>query len=1379
MKAGRVYKVYPDKLTEQCCKGVFFGAIAQALITLGLLVTTIVTKQFGKLHPMMHLFAFACMLVAAGLFAAAAYVGMRREFHMLFFYASVAMAFGAILLSVDAGIAFSSMTDGHTLSLVGQIIIVAAMLLSILTLIVGDDAKKQFYKLSDDRLMIGGVGILMALAGLVAVFCALFDKGGSPMKIWEALFFFVILVLVSAMPVVLLFGCSRLTDPVTDREIEEGTIVPGGSNLGAGNKNAKKDDKKDDKKDGGRDRKNDKNASKNDGRPGKGNADKKSDKKPDKSVKAEEASKKDGKDEKSGKQETPSEDKKDKKDGAKGFGFLKGKDKDKNKGKKDKDSKKDSGSEREESGDVIATTKHKPVKSTNPTDLDAFLREAEEADERKVRDAVWEAAREKEREVEKEKEKAEEAAFSEKNSKKKDKKSKKDRKKEKEKVYSGVNTALFTNPNKPKEKRYIPTVNVGLNHADAAEETAEEEIRIESASIFDEPAQKAVETAAETAETVTEAAENVAEDVFGSLEETNVVAEAAEEVASAVADEAAELEGAAAGETEELAEEAEAEVEAAEEAAENAAGAFDSSTVAEAAEDAEQILRNHEEAMRKLREEINLRLGERYQAEKTNDIEEYLGDSSEDDVTRAAEEAAFAAIDAAEESIDDAAAAEEAVEDAFGEAAESAEDAFGETAEAVEDTFGEAVENAEDAFGETAEAAEDTFGETAEAAEDTFGEAVENAEDAFGETAEAAEDTFGEVAEAVEDTLGEAVENAEDAFGETAEAAEDTFGEAAEAVEDTFGEAVESAEDAFGETAEAAEDTFGAVEEAAEDAFGAAKETFSAAEDAFDSVGTIGGFAEDTSDDSAGDLFRAAANKPRAVASSFAEAMEEAAGEDLFAASPVFRSAEEAPKYEEETTEEDTFGAVEFTEAVREPAKRRWFMEDDYDKKPTASLEADDLFAPVGTKPVSASVPEFTPAEEFASAKPAEAVAAESAETEEEEPVVEVPSQNQAILWALQHGGSFETAKEEAAADAEPAEADVADAGAAEEEPSSFAEAMAEAMGRPTVAPSFAGSASVGAVATETAEEKESGEEEPEVVVPNANQAILWAMMHGGSIEAAKQAVAEQAAARAAEATKAAEAVQAEAVTLIDEADEIPEEVLAGNYYDEAGEDIADAATEAYETVSESVDEAEDFASTLAQAREKWAHLNGEGVSDDEFEDSPAEPEFPEAPAYDEPLYETAEEFGETDSAPAEETVEPMYAEAPAELTEEPASTAEQEVEAEEASVTETAEYEAEETSETETDEYDGEASEEEESEPEGPIVPEYLQQQAISVEERARRAAAKAAAAKSAPKPVKQADTSIDDFTKKLKQLKVAYENDLITEEEYNEAKKHLLELL
>ena len=83
----------------------------------------------------------------------------------------------------------------------------------------------------------------------------------------------------------------------------------------------------------------------------------------------------------------------------------------------------------------------------------------------------------------------------------------------------------------------------------------------------------------------------------------------------------------------------------------------------------------------------------------------------------------------------------------------------------------------------------------------------------------------------------------------------------------------------------------------------------------------------------------------------------------------------------------------------------------------------------------------------------------------------------------------------------------------------------------------------------------------------------------------------------------------------------------------------------------------------------------------------------------------------------------------------------------------------------------------------EGPIVPEYLQKQtAMNPEERARRAAAKATAAKSAPKPQKQAasvDNSMDEFTKKLKALKMAYENELITEEEFAEAKKHLLELL
>ena len=168
-------------------------------------------------------------------------------------------------------------------------------------------------------------------------------------------------------------------------------------------------------------------------------------------------------------------------------------------------------------------------------------------------------------------------------------------------------------------------------------------------------------------------------------------------------------------------------------------------------------------------------------------------------------------------------------------------------------------------------------------------------------------------------------------------------------------------------------------------------------------------------------------------------------------------------------------------------------------------------------------------------------------------------------------------------------------------------------------------------------------------------------------------------------------------------------------------ETFSGAVEEEIEAAADAIEETEeteeDFASKLAAAREKWADMNENAD-----------------PGYDESDEDAAyEEIG--------------------------------------------AEAEEPETAEEFVDEAD--EADETESEPEGPIVPEYLQQQAISAEERARRAAAKAAAAKSAPKPAKQADTSIDDFTKKLKQLKVAYENDLITEEEYNEAKKHLLELL
>ena len=489
-------KVYPDEWTERSCKGIIIGGIAEAVIMLALLVLTIVTKGMGQLHPTLRLIAYVCFVIAAGLFAYAAYIGMRPQFGQFFFYASIAACVGSVILGVDAAISFS-MADqsGHLLMKIAQLlIIVSSLFAAIFIVFVGDDASRQFYKLSDDRKMCAAVGIMNVVSGLFAVICALADKSGSPMKIWEAIIFLFMIVLMYAIPVVFLYGCSRLTDPVTDKEIEEGTYIvnkkettpkAGKDKKDAKGKDAKGKDGKDKKDDKGKDKDKKDDKSKDS-----------KDKKDDKGKDAKDKDKKDSKDDKDADKNKDSKDKDDKKDDAKDeadkskkdgkFGFLKGKDKK----DKDKKNKKDAEEDEHESGDVISTTKHKPVKSTNPTDLDAFLRKAEEEEERKERDAVWEAAREKEREAEAEK-KEEATVFSEKNKKKDKKKDKK--KKDRDKGYAaGVNTALFSNPNKPKEKKFIPTVSVGLNNNEP-DEAADDG---EEISISDILEKKAAEAAA-------------------------------------------------------------------------------------------------------------------------------------------------------------------------------------------------------------------------------------------------------------------------------------------------------------------------------------------------------------------------------------------------------------------------------------------------------------------------------------------------------------------------------------------------------------------------------------------------------------------------------------------------------------------------------------------------------------------------------------------------------------------------------------------------------------------------------------------------------------------------------------------------------------------
>ncbi|MCO4772104.1 MAG: hypothetical protein KDA24_18875 [Deltaproteobacteria bacterium] len=110
--------------------------------------------------------------------------------------------------------------------------------------------------------------------------------------------------------------------------------------------------------------------------------------------------------------------------------------------------------------------------------------------------------------------------------------------------------------------------------------------------------------------------------------------------------------------------------------------------------------------------------------------------------------------------------------------------AFAQDGDSEESSDEETSEEAEEAADEAVEEAEEAAGEAVEEAEEAAGEAVEEAEEAAGEAVEEAEGAAGEAVEEAEEAAGEAVEEAEEAADEAEEAVEEATETAEEAVED-------------------------------------------------------------------------------------------------------------------------------------------------------------------------------------------------------------------------------------------------------------------------------------------------------------------------------------------------------------------------------------------------------------------------------------------------------------------------------------------------------------------------------------------------------------------------------------------------------------------
>ncbi|MBP5411347.1 MAG: hypothetical protein J6Y26_05530 [Lachnospiraceae bacterium] len=392
-------KVYPDKKTERICNGVFYGGIATIAVSVVMILLTVLFGH-GAAHVVLRVLGYAAFAAAGGLFAYSARIGIRPKFNEFFWYACIAVFVGGVMIAIDFAWVFGSINPSVTVpateqtsaageaaaktvtkkeSHIGEMILamtcfpIIGLSAFFLFALIGADAKKQFYELTRDRMMCIGASCATAVAGLLAILLTVVKHDGvATASTWEEIGLLVILLLAFGAPTALLNGCSRLADPVTDKEMAEGFKMAEQPKKQPVEKEKKPSGKPDNAAKQGKPGKPDRDLKKNaDGKkePASKEPEKKGKNKP-------EADKKNN--------EAPEEEKR--------FAFApKGK-KDKDRDRKKPDDRK---SDTESPMDVISTTRKKPVESTNPTDLDAFLRKAEEEEERKERDAAWEAAREK------------------------------------------------------------------------------------------------------------------------------------------------------------------------------------------------------------------------------------------------------------------------------------------------------------------------------------------------------------------------------------------------------------------------------------------------------------------------------------------------------------------------------------------------------------------------------------------------------------------------------------------------------------------------------------------------------------------------------------------------------------------------------------------------------------------------------------------------------------------------------------------------------------------------------------------------------------------------------------------------------------------------
>lgn len=213
--------MYPNKKTEQTCKLVSLGGIL--LVILALAAAFGALKSGGKGvygFPKLRGFGYLALVAAGGYFIFIGRYGIRELLQKYLMTASFLFA-GFFATQIISGISLFMKVDGFLNVLYVGAAVFAAILGVFFCVFFGFDAKKKYFNLRYDQIVMAAMAGLNVVVGLLMV---LYSYGGDSVFRIRELERFTgagVHVVMFVLPAAILWFCDRLTEPFTDNEVAQ------------------------------------------------------------------------------------------------------------------------------------------------------------------------------------------------------------------------------------------------------------------------------------------------------------------------------------------------------------------------------------------------------------------------------------------------------------------------------------------------------------------------------------------------------------------------------------------------------------------------------------------------------------------------------------------------------------------------------------------------------------------------------------------------------------------------------------------------------------------------------------------------------------------------------------------------------------------------------------------------------------------------------------------------------------------------------------------------------------------------------------------------------------------------------------------------------